>query len=52
MAEVEIAQLRERVAQLEKELGALKSHVSTKREKIDLMSAEVVDSNPYRYCAT
>ena len=40
-----VEQLRARVAELELRLQKTES----KREKIDQMSAEVVDSNPYRY---
>ena len=42
-----VQQLKTRVAELEAELTALKQ--SQPRTKIDQMSAEVVDSNPYRY---
>lgn len=45
--ETELSQLRERVHQLEMELETLKRN-SSGRQKIDEMSAEVVDSNPYR----
>ena len=49
--EAEVQRLRERVAQLEQELSA--AHVTkgggVQRERIAQMSAEVVDSNPYRY---
>ncbi|KAF2901452.1 hypothetical protein ILUMI_04728 [Ignelater luminosus] len=38
--------LQERVAELEKKLEALQKHAS-RREKITVMSSEVVDSNPY-----
>ena len=40
----EVAQLRARVAELEQQL----QRTGSKREKINRMSAEVVDSNPYR----
>lgn len=40
---LEIAQLREKVKQLEAQ------KVLPKREKIQTMSSEVVDSNPYRF---
>ena len=39
-----IAQLRARVTDLERQLG----NGGSKRERIDTMSAEVVDTNPYR----
>ena len=42
----EVSRLRARVAELERQLAA--SGRATKREKIQTMSAEVVDSNPYR----
>lgn len=45
--ETELSQLRERVHQLEMELETLKRN-SSGRQKIDEMSSEVVDSNPYR----
>ena len=49
--EAEVRRLRERVAQLEQELSA--AHMTkgggVRRERITQMSAEVVDSNPYRY---
>lgn len=40
-----VVQLRARVAELESQL----QRAGTRRKKIDKMSAEVVDSNPYRY---
>lgn len=39
--------LQKRVAELEKKLESLQQHAS-RREKIAVMSSEVVDSNPYR----
>ena len=49
MATVE--ELQARVAALEKELEETraKSTASVQRQKIEQMSSEVVDSNPYRY---
>ena len=45
----ELAKLRLRVAELETEVAAMKSSdEAIRREKIDKMSSEVVDSNPYR----
>lgn len=45
----EVESLRRRVAELEKQLQEEKSKDATAtREKIEHMSAEVVDSNPYR----
>jgi hypothetical protein len=41
-----VEELKERVAELERELEALKG--SSPRQKIDTMSSEVLDSNPYR----
>ena len=41
----EVTQLRARVAELEQQL----QRTGPRREKIHRMSAEVVDSNPYRY---
>ena len=46
-SEEEIARLRRRVAELEEELSSVKSNHPA-RTKIQQMSAEVVDSNPYR----
>ena len=42
-----IATLREQLENERKELSEIKGCV--KRERIDKMSSEVVDSNPYRY---
>jgi hypothetical protein len=44
-AEEKIALLEAKVKELQKEL---ESKSQPKRDKIDVMSAEVVDSNPYR----
>ena len=46
-AEQEIARLKARVTELETELGEARRE-RPHREKIQHMSAEVVDSNPYR----
>ena len=46
-AEQEIAHLKARVTELERELGEARCE-RPHREKIQHMSAEVVDSNPYR----
>jgi hypothetical protein len=46
MAEIE--QLKKRIVELESKLEDVKAS-STARPKISHMSAEVVDSNPYRY---
>lgn len=47
MASEEVVELRARVAELEQQLAAATSQ--QKREKVERMSAEVVDSNPYRW---
>ena len=47
MAEEELRLLRERVASLEAELASLKPKGVVIRQRIEEMSAEVVDSNPY-----
>ena len=47
MAEDELKLLRERVASLEAELASLRPQGVVVRQRIDEMSAEVVDSNPY-----
>lgn len=47
MAE-EIQKLEDRIAELEKALELEKKKKGPTREKIDTMSSEVVDSNPYR----
>ncbi len=49
----EVIRLRRRVVELEKKLAAVRrSGEVVKRTKIDKMSSEVVDSNPYRYKRT
>ena len=45
--EAEIARLKRRVSELENELSSIRGG-HTGRTKIKQMSAEVVDSNPYR----
>ena len=47
MAEDELKLLREKVASLEAELASLRPQQVVVRKRIDEMSAEVVDSNPY-----
>ena len=47
MAEDELRLLRERVASLEAELASLQPQGIVMRQRIDEMSAEVVDTNPY-----
>lgn len=44
-----VENLQKRIAQLEQELLQERNKNAGKREKIDKMSAEVVDSNPYRF---
>lgn len=46
MSDPTIAELKEQIRKYELELEQISSK---KREKITAMSAEVVDSNPYRY---
>ena len=48
MADSEVEQSKIRVARLEHELDVVKKSASS-RGRITQMSAEVVDSNPYRY---
>lgn len=40
--------MRQRIKQLEEQLSAQDQATSTARDKIEKMSSEVVDSNPYR----
>lgn len=47
MAEDELRLLQERVASLEAELASLRPRGIVVRQRIDEMSAEVVDTNPY-----
>ena len=44
----EVIELKERIKELESEIMSLKKEYK-RREIIKQMSAEVVDSNPYRY---
>lgn len=49
MEDKELTKLRLRVAELENEIASMRaSDEAIRREKIDKMSSEVVDSNPYR----
>lgn len=48
MASVE--ELQNKVMELKARLAAAQSNARPARQKIDVMSSEVVDSNPYRYC--
>ena len=47
-SEEEIARLKRRVAELEHELSFVKTVSQPARSRIEQMSSEVVDSNPYR----
>ena len=47
--EEEVHRLRQQVERLEEQLEAVKASKKKAREKITGMSAEVVDSNPYRH---
>lgn len=44
-----IDELKQRIEELEAQLAATKQKDVLRREKIENMSSEVVDSNPYRY---
>lgn len=44
-----VEELNARIKQLEAELADAKKSGSVTRKKIDQMSSEVVDSNPYRF---
>lgn len=44
-----VEDLRKKVKELEAQLAAAQGNVGPVRQKIDVMSSEVVDSNPYRY---
>jgi len=44
----ELAKLQSKIVELENEIKSLRKGVAV-REKIEQMSSEVVDSNPYRY---
>ena len=46
-SEEEVARLKRRVSELEQELSSMRANQPA-RTKIEQMSAEVVDSNPYR----
>lgn len=43
-----IDELKQRIEELEAQLAAAKQKNVLRREKIENMSSEVVDSNPYR----
>lgn len=47
MSQQEVENYKKRIQELESEVDALKK--GNIRKKIDSMSEEVVDSNPYRY---
>lgn len=44
-----IEELQKKVKDLEAKLAAAQGNVAPGRQKIEVMSSEVVDSNPYRY---
>lgn len=44
-----VEELQKKVKELEAQLAAAQGNVGPVRQKIDVMSSEVVDSNPYRY---
>lgn len=44
-----VEELQKKVKELEAQLAAAQGNMGPVREKIDVMSSEVVDSNPYRY---
>lgn len=46
-----IEDLKKKVQELEAKLAAAQGKAGPVRQKIDVMSSEVVDSNPYRYFA-
>jgi hypothetical protein len=47
---MEVEKLKSRILELENEVAELKGN--SKRGRIEKMSAEVVDSNPYRWAET
>ena len=49
MSEPTISELKEQIRKYELQLEQEKLKNAKQREKITKMSAEVVDSNPYRY---
>lgn len=46
-----IEELQKKVQELEAKLAAIQGDGAPARQKIEVMSSEVVDSNPYRYLA-
>lgn len=44
-----VEELQKKVKELEAKLAAAQGNVGPARQKIEVMSSEVVDSNPYRY---
>lgn len=48
-SEQKIAELKAQIKQYEELLEKEKATTTQQREKISVMSSEVVDSNPYRY---
>ena len=49
MTDLTIAELKEQIKRYEQELQTERANNYVRRDKITTMSAEVVDSNPYRY---
>ncbi len=49
MTDLTIAELKEQIKRYEQELQTERANNYVRRDKIATMSAEVVDSNPYRY---
>lgn len=43
-----VEELQKRVKELEAQLASVQGNAGPARQKIDVMSSEVVDSNPYR----
>lgn len=46
-----VEELQRKVKELEAKLSAAQGNVGPGRQKIQVMSSEVVDSNPYRFLA-
>lgn len=47
--EAELQDAHRRIRELEEQVRALKGESTTARKKLDVMSDEVIESNPYRY---
>lgn len=50
MSDLTIGELKDQIRKYELQLEQEKLKNARQREKISKMSAEVVDSNPYRFC--